>query len=79
MAEDTDDDYDEMWDTLCESLRGIHAKKASSLSFELLYRNAYKLVLKKQGSVLYTKVMEFENTWLLDDVRPPMVKLVEQR
>ena len=42
-------DFDSMWDVLASSLREIHTKNASKLSFEELYRNAYKLVLKKRG------------------------------
>jgi cullin 3 len=39
-----------MWAELSASLREIHTKNASKLSFEELYRNAYKLVLKKKLS-----------------------------
>ncbi|KAI5778569.1 Cullin [Geopyxis carbonaria] len=51
-------DFPEVWDVLSQSLREIHNKNASSLSFEALYRNAYKLVLKKYGDRLYTQVKE---------------------
>lgn len=43
---------------LATSLREIHAKNASRLSFEELYRNAYKLVLKKHGERLYANVKQ---------------------
>jgi cullin 3 len=49
-------DFDEVWDVLAQSLREIHNKNASTLSFETLYRNAYRLVLKKHGDQLYARV-----------------------
>ncbi|KAL8945736.1 MAG: hypothetical protein Q9222_007768, partial [Ikaeria aurantiellina] len=63
-------DFDTEWSSLARSLREIHTKNASSLSFEELYRNAYKLVLKKKGEPLYVKVKEFEQDWLAQEVRP---------
>jgi cullin 3 len=39
------------------------------LSFEELYRNAYKVVLKKKGDVLYERVSLLEESWLRDTVR----------
>lgn len=63
-------DFDAMWDVLASSLREIHTKNASKLSFEELYRNAYKLVLKKRGETLYVKVKEFEEAWLANEVQP---------
>ena len=55
---------------LKSSLTEIHSKRASQLSFEELYRNAYKLVLKKRGETLYERVKDFEREWLTDEVRP---------
>ncbi|CAZ83191.1 unnamed protein product [Tuber melanosporum] len=49
-------DFDEYWEVLAQSLREIYAKNASHLSFEEVYRNAYKLVLKKHGDRLYGNV-----------------------
>ena len=63
-------DFDTTWATLASSLREIHTKNASKLSFEALYRNAYKLVLKKQGEQLYFRVKEFEQIWLSTEVLP---------
>ncbi|KAL8823898.1 MAG: hypothetical protein Q9170_008294 [Blastenia crenularia] len=63
-------DFDQDWNSLSSSLREIHTKNASTLSFEELYRNAYKLVLKKKGESLYIKVKEFEQNWLANEVRP---------
>lgn len=63
-------DFDEAWNILRSSLQEIHGKNASQLSFEELYRHAYKLVLKKKGDLLYEKVKNFEETWLADTVQP---------
>jgi cullin 3 len=41
-----------------------------------MYRNAYKLVLKKQGETLYNKVKEFEEDWLLSGVQPQILQVV---
>ena len=54
-------------------MREIHTKNASKLSFEELYRNAYKLVLKKMGEQLYLKVKEFEEVWLVNEIRPQVL------
>lgn len=62
-------DFEQDWKSLSSSLREIHTKNASTLSFEELYRNAYKLVLKKKGEPLYNKVKEFEQNWLTHEVR----------
>ncbi|KAL8757785.1 MAG: hypothetical protein Q9184_004123 [Pyrenodesmia sp. 2 TL-2023] len=62
-------DFEQDWKSLSSSLREIHTKNASTLSFEQLYRNAYKLVLKKKGEPLYNKVKEFEQDWLTHEVR----------
>ena len=71
-------DFDSMWDVLASSLREIHTKNASKLSFEELYRNAYKLVLKKRGESLYTKVKEFEEDWLANEVQPRIIEELSQ-
>lgn len=69
-------DFDSTWDTLSASLNDIRAKNASALSFEQLYRNAYKLVLKKQGEELYNRVQELERTWLQGHVKPRLLTAV---
>ena len=61
---------------LAASLREIHTKNASRLSFEQLYRNAYKLVLKKQGEALYNNVNRQEREWLQQEVRPKITSLI---
>lgn len=67
-------DFEDMWGILSSSLREIHTKNASKLSFEELYRNAYKLVLKKKGEPLYLKVKEFEEDWLTNETYPRILK-----
>ncbi|KAI9701851.1 MAG: Cullin-3 [Candelina mexicana] len=64
-----DVDFEDMWATLSSSFHEIHTKNASKLSFEELYRTAYKLVLKKKGEILYDRVKEFEKEWLSTNVR----------
>lgn len=71
---DDEVDFDATWATLSSSLREIHTKNASSLSFEQLYRNAYKLVLKKKGEALYEAVKNFEADWLIHNVHPQILE-----
>ncbi|KAI9754123.1 MAG: thiamine metabolism- protein [Chaenotheca gracillima] len=61
-------DFETTWAGLSASLREIHTRNASKLSFEDLYRSAYQLVLKKKGAVLYERVTEFEKSWLRDEI-----------
>ncbi|KAF1356485.1 Cullin [Delphinella strobiligena] len=72
----SDVDFDTAWNELALAFREIHTKNASSLSFEQLYRNAYKLVLKKKGEDLYRKVAEFERDWLGQQVRSSIYNLL---
>ena len=69
-------DFDTTWATLATAFQEIHSKNASQLSFEELFRNAYKLVLKKKADDLYDKVVGFEQSWLRDQVRIRIVNLV---
>ncbi|MCJ1228743.1 Cullin-3, partial [Toensbergia leucococca] len=69
-------DFDSQWAVLSSSLREIHTKNASKLSFEELYRNAYKLVLKKKGETLYNCVKDFEESWLANEIRPRILKVL---
>ena len=71
-----DVDFDTTWGILEHAFEEIHTKNASALSFEELYRNAYKIVLKKRGDELYAKVANFEEKWLGDHVRQKIVKLL---
>ena len=69
-------DFDGTWAILASSLREINTKNPSNLSFEQLYRNAYKLVLKKKGDALYEKVKNFERDWLLNEVQPQILAVL---
>ena len=71
-----DVDFDHTWAVLERAFSEIHTKNASELSFEELYRNAYKIVLKKKGEELYNKVAQFEADWLSNTVRTNIVKLL---
>ncbi|RMZ83176.1 hypothetical protein DV738_g1402, partial [Chaetothyriales sp. CBS 135597] len=62
-------DVDATWKILEDAFADIHAKNASSLSYETLFRNAYKLVLKKKQDVLYDRVCGFEQAYLGSVVR----------
>lgn len=50
-------------------MKEIHTKNASSLSFEELYRNAYRIVLMSRGDELYERVKQLERDWLYYDVQ----------
>lgn len=70
-------DFDSTWDTLRLALLEIHTKNASKLSFEELYRQAYKLVLKKRGEDLYNKVKGLEEEWLRSEIHLRIGHLVK--
>ncbi|PKY45991.1 Cullin-domain-containing protein [Rhizophagus irregularis] len=53
-----DAQFNDNWDRLAQAIREIHKKNASILSFEELYRNAYNMVLHKNGDKLYNGVRE---------------------
>ncbi|KAJ5585506.1 uncharacterized protein N7459_005306 [Penicillium hispanicum] len=63
------DDFDAIWSVLSSSLTEINTKNASSLSFEELYRNAYKIVLMMRGEDLYERVNQLEENWLRNTVQ----------
>ena len=71
-----DTDFETTWGIHSSSLREIHTKNASKLSFEKLYRTAYDLVLKRQGPQLYERVSELEKEWLHNDVRLRVAALI---
>lgn len=75
-TKDDNMDFDATWEELSSSLIEIHTKNASKLSFEVLYRNAYKIVLKKRGEELYEKVVELERTRLDQDVRKSVMESI---
>ncbi|EGO24838.1 hypothetical protein SERLADRAFT_449585 [Serpula lacrymans var. lacrymans S7.9] len=49
---------EEIWSRLAENIREIHNHNASNLSFEENYRIAYKMVLNKQGALVYDGVRQ---------------------
>ena len=59
-----DVDFDTTWNTISTAFQEIFAKNASRLSFEELFRSAYKLVLKKKQDLLFEKVVQLIETWL---------------
>ncbi|RUS17941.1 Cullin [Endogone sp. FLAS-F59071] len=63
----------ETWDHLAQSIRQIHRKNASTLSFEELYRNAYNMVLHKSGDKLYLGVRDVIAQHLEDVSREQIV------
>ena len=69
-----DVDFEGTWRILEQAFKEIHEKNASALSFEELYRNAYKIVLKKKGEELYNKVAQFEARWLSETVKERVVR-----
>jgi cullin 3 len=62
-------DFEDTWALIELAFREIHTKNASKLSYEELYRHAYRIVLKKKGEQLYNKVHDFERVWLATEVR----------
>lgn len=69
-------DFDNTWVTIEAAFREIHTKNASRLSYEELYRHAYRIVLKKKGEQLYKNVYEFERSWLSSMVRGDIQQLL---
>lgn len=64
-----DVDFENTWSTISAAFTEIHTKNASRLSYEELYRHAYRVVLKKKGEELYKRVRGFEHSWLSTEVR----------
>lgn len=62
-------DFEGSWAILSTAFTEIHHKNASRLSFEELFRSAYKLVLKKRHEELYSRVRSFEQAWLQDTIK----------
>jgi cullin 3 len=59
-------DTNAMWAVLDSAIKQIFAKEQSKLSYEVLYRNAYNMVLHKQGETLYTNVRRVVATHLTE-------------
>ncbi|KAH8705529.1 putative SCF ubiquitin ligase subunit CulC [Talaromyces proteolyticus] len=72
------DDFDAIWNVLSSALHEIHTKNASTLSFEELYRNAYKIVLMTKGDNLYSNVRDLEQEWLSGHVCQNILSSVSQ-
>ncbi|OBT75950.1 hypothetical protein VF21_05803 [Pseudogymnoascus sp. 05NY08] len=70
------DDFESIWNAICVALREIHTRNASQISFEQLYRLAYKIVLQKNGDKLYERVKEFEEQWFAEEVMPKIRSLI---
>ena len=60
---------DDILKLLRNAIREIQKKNNSGLSFEELYRNAYTLVLHKQGKKLYAMLKEVITTHLVEEVQ----------
>jgi cullin 3 len=58
-----------IWEMLKNAIQEIQKKNNSGLSFEELYRNAYTMVLNKQGEKLYTGLKEVVTEHLVRKVR----------
>lgn len=71
-----DVDFDSTWRTLELAFKDIHEQNASKLSYEELYRFAYRLVLKKQGEKLYDNVKAFESARLRTTVLQGILKKI---
>jgi cullin 3 len=52
------DQASQHWETIRDAIFKIYSHKASSLSYEELYRTAYSLVLHKHGEMLYNNVKQ---------------------
>ncbi|PLN74978.1 putative SCF ubiquitin ligase subunit CulC [Aspergillus taichungensis] len=69
LASSKGDDFEANWQALSGSLKRIHTKDASDLSFEQLYRNAYNIIVTMRGHDLYERVKQLEREWLATEVR----------
>ena len=69
-------DFEATWTTISSAFTEIHTKNASRLSYEELYRHAYRVVLKKNGEELYKRVRQFEHEWLSSEVRSTIQSLL---
>lgn len=60
------EDFEKAWSLLSSAIIQIQNKNVSNLSYEQLYRKAYILVLRKQGSKLYENVSQLITQHLLE-------------
>lgn len=70
LGGDADMDFEQTWGHITSAFQEIHTKNASRLSYEELYRHAYRIVLKKKGEELYDRVTKNEHDWLTTNVLP---------
>jgi len=49
------------------------------LSYEEIYRHAYRVVLKKKGDKLFERVRNWEQKWLKDQVRGKILELITSK
>lgn len=61
---------------LATSLNEINTKNSSELSFEELYRNAYKMALMPRGEELFGRVKQLEEEWLKSNVRRRVIESI---
>ncbi|KIW10830.1 hypothetical protein PV08_10129 [Exophiala spinifera] len=71
-----DVDFESTWNTIATAFTQIFGKSASGLSFEELFRQCYKLVLKKKADLLYDRVIKLEQVWLRENIRTKILSLV---
>ncbi|KAL4877547.1 Cullin [Aspergillus karnatakaensis] len=74
LASGGKDPFESNWKALSSSLKRIHTKDASELSFEQLYRNAYNIVLIHRGDDLYERTVQLERDWLCEEIRRRVVE-----
>ncbi|TQS38475.1 hypothetical protein Golomagni_01017 [Golovinomyces magnicellulatus] len=79
LTHDDSGDLETQWMILKSALTEIHTKNASNLSFEQIYRASYKMVLKKQGELLYDRVRKYEQEWLISNIMPRIRALVTNK
>ncbi|KAH7115216.1 Cullin [Dendryphion nanum] len=65
-------DFEQTWTVISSAFQEIHTKNASRLSYEELYRHAYRVVLKKKGEELYDRVTKNEHDWLSSTILPSL-------
>lgn len=54
----------------------MHRKSASHLSFEIIYRHAYKIVLRKKADDFYDRLQDWEMRWLTNIIKTNLHKLL---
>lgn len=69
----------EIWTLLKNAIQEIQRKNNSGLSFEELYRNAYTMVLHKNGELLYTGVQDVVTKHLVSKVREEILNNINNK